>query len=85
LDNSHRGCFEVTTEFVKNKAILKINNIVHIIIKEIDRIYTVVSYFDSNLFYIDIYNVGIEKPIKLIYNTSKKWQIILDEINKLVE
>lgn len=85
METSHRGCFDVTTEIVKNKAILKINNIVHIIIKEIDRIYTVVSYFDSNLFYIDIYNVGIDKPIKLIYNTAKKWQIILDEINKLVE
>jgi hypothetical protein len=77
--------FNVTSELIKNKLIIRVNNIIHFILVAYKRIDCISTYYDSpESRKIEIYIEGRDKPYILDYDADDKWIKIIDELNKYI-
>lgn len=74
--------FDVTSELIKNKLIIRVNNIIHFVLTDVSRIFSLITYFEGDSCHIEIYINERQCPLKLEYDKEYKWIQIINELEK---
>lgn len=79
--------FKVTHAINKNTAIIYINNIPHLCIRDFNNFYAFQSYYDGendSVATIELYFKNQKETIKLEYSTDEKWIAIIDKLIEII-